>query len=368
MLADLAGRLARTRWPSEPQAPAWRYGTDSNWLAGIIDHWRNGYEWRAWETRLNRFTQYRVPVDGLYLHCLIETGSGPSPTPLVLLNGWPSSVAEFIGVIEPLAHPERFGGDVADAFTVIVPSYPGFGFSDAPAAPMAVRKVADMIRTLVATIIPDQRYYVHGADWGAMIGSWMAYDAPADVRALHLNSATLRQPMSGLTLSINEQAYLDERARKLADEGGYQVIQGTRPQTLAYGLTDSPVGLSAWILEKFKAWVVPGSDAPPPFDPDHLLTNVMIYWLNGINAANWMYCALRDNDAATLPAGRRVEVPTAILFGENDLPPVPPRSWVQRSYNCVEMQAVPGMGHFPWMEPVAATQMEHLRRFFRPYR
>lgn len=337
-------------------------------MAGIVDRWRDGYDWRAWEARLNGFAQYRVPIDGLHLHCLIEPGSGQSPMPLVLLNGWPSSVAEFLDVIEPLAHPERFGGDVADAFTVIVPSYPGFGFSDAPPAPIAVRDVADMVRKLLAKVVSGQPYCLHGADWGAMIGSWIAFDAPADVRALHLNSATLRQPMTGLLTSAAEKMYLDDRARRLAEEGGYQVIQGTRPQTLAYGLTDSPAGLAAWILEKFKAWVAPGANAPLPFNWDHLLTNVMIYWLNGINAANWMYCSLRDEEAVALPPGRRVEVPTAFLLGENDLPPIPPRSWVERSYNCVDMQAVPGMGHFPWMEPVAAMQLEHLRRFFRSFR
>jgi pimeloyl-ACP methyl ester carboxylesterase len=321
-----------------------------------------------WEARLNRFAQYRVPIEGLHLHVIMERGSGSAPRPLVLLNGWPSSIAEFLDVIEPLAHPERFGGDIADAFTVIVPSYPGFGFSDPPSAPISARAVARMVRALVEEIVPEERYFIHGGDWGATIASWIAFDAPDKVIGLHLNSAVLRPPLAGLDLAAEEEVYLEERTRRLMGEGGYQAIQGTKPQTLSYGLTDSPVGMSAWILEKFKGWVVPGTNEEPPFDLDLLLTNVMIYWLNGINAANWMYCDLADGAAVTLPDGGRVGVPTALFLGERDLPPVPPDQWVLRSYDLIERRIMPGMGHFPWMEPVAEAQIEHLRAFFRRYR
>lgn len=368
VIEDLRDRLARTRLPVAPRAPAWRYGTDPAWLGAVLDRWRTGYDWRACEARLNGFANYRVLVDDMELHVIVEPGSGSAPLPLVLLNGWPSSVAEFSHVIAPLAHPERFGGDAEDAFTVIVPSYPGYGFSDPPPAPMSARAVARLLLGLLGEQLGLDRFVVHGGDWGAAIGSWMAFDAPEKVAALHLNSAVLRPPLDGLDLDAEERAYLALQAARRADETGYQAIQGTRPQTLAYGLSDSPAGMAAWILEKFKAWVVPGDETPPPFATDILLDNVMIYWINGIAASTWLYCDLVDGKALALPPGGRVSVPTALFMGDRDLSPPPPLQWVRRSYDLVERVEVPGMGHFPSIEAAADTQVRHLRSFFARFR
>lgn len=368
VLADLQDRLARTRWPIEPEGRPWAYGTSKSYLRDLLVHWSDAYDWRSWESRLNGLAQYRLPVDGHDIHLIVEPGSGPDPIPLLLLNGWPSSFVEFADVIEPLAHPERHGGRAEDGFTIVVPSYPGFGFSSPPVAPVAAREVAGTIRRLMSDILACETYFIHGGDWGAAIGSWMAFDAPDAVRALHLNSAVLSQPPAGLDLDEEERAYLELRSRRLAREGGYQAIQSTKPQTLSYGLTDSPSGLAAWIVEKFQGWVVPGSDEPPPFEMDVLLTNIMIYWLNGINAANWMYCDLAGGHAATLPKGKRVEVPTALFQGGCDLPPQAPDRWVRRSYDLVTRACQPGMGHFPFMEPAANAQVDHLRDFLRHYR
>jgi microsomal epoxide hydrolase len=220
----------------------------------------------------------------------------------------------------------------------------------------------------MAETLGFERYLIHGGDWGATIASWIACDAPEAVMALHLNSAVLRQPLEGLELDEEERVYLDVRAGKLASEGAYQAIQATKPQTLSYGLTDSPAGLAAWIVEKFHGWVVPGSEDPPPFPIDMLLTNIMIYWLNGINAANWMYCALVDGVATTLPNGRRVTVPTALFQGDRDLALPPPEQWILRSYDLVERQMRLGMGHFPSIESAAGVQIAHMREFFGKYR
>jgi microsomal epoxide hydrolase len=369
VLADLRERLARARWPIEAAAPPWRWGTSLAYLQRVVERWRDGYDWRHWERRLNRWPQYRARVGGQRLHFILERGSGPHPLPLVITHGWPGSVVEFLDVIDPLAHPERHGGDVADAFTVIAPSLPGYGFSDAPAAPITPRQVAGLWRELMVDVLGCPRYGAQGGDWGAVVSSWLALDHPAEVAAIHLNMVGLRPWLGEGTppLEVEERQWIARAQEWRARESAYQQIQGTKPQTLAYGLTDSPVGLAGWILEKFQGWTVPGSEEPPPFDVDVLLTNVMLYWLNGINASTWLYCSIIDGTAAALAKGERVEVPTGLLLFPSDLLAAPPDQWVRRAYNVAHRRTAEKGGHFAALER-GAELVADVRAFFRPYR
>ena len=370
VLEDLKARLARTRWPIEAKARPWQYGTDMTWLKSVVAHWHDNYDWRHWEARLNRFPQYKAMVGGRQLHFILERGSGDNPLPLVLTHGWPGSVVEFLEIIEPLAHPERFGGNIADAFTVIVPSLPGYGFSDPPESPITPRDIAGLWRALMVDVLGCDRYVAQGGDWGGTITSWLAFDHPEHLAAIHLNMQGLL-PFRGdgvPPMTEEELAWLKSAQDRSALESAYQQIQGTKPQTLSYGLTDSPAGLAGWILEKFHGWTLPpGSAEPPPFDVDHLLTNVMLYWLNGINASTWLYIALVDNDAFFLKAGQKVNVPTGLFAFPNDLIPPPPESWNRRVYNLTHRSVAASGGHFAAFEN-GPLLVEDMRAFFRNYR
>jgi microsomal epoxide hydrolase len=369
VLADLKQRLATTRWPIAPKSAPWQYGTDLTWLKDVVAHWHDHYDWRRWEAALNRFPNYRATVGGRKLHFMLERGSGPDPLPLILTHGWPGSVVEFLEVIEPLAHPERFGGDSRDAFTVIVPSLPGYGFSDAPEGPITPRDIAALWRTLAIDVLGCERYVAQGGDWGACVTSWLAFDHPERLVAIHLNMQGLL-PFRGdgvPPMTEEELAWLKRAQESSRLESAYQQIQGTKPQTLAYGLTDSPAGLAAWILEKFHGWTIPGEAAPPPFDVDRLLTNVMLYWLNGINASTWLYLALVQGDAFFLKAGETIGVPTGLFLFPNDLIPPPPDSWTRRVYNVQHRRVAESGGHFAAFEN-GALLVEDMRAFFRGYR
>jgi microsomal epoxide hydrolase len=370
VLADLTERLARTRLPNaEPEGGPWRYGTSLAYMRDVIAHWRSRYDWRTWEARINSFTHYKATIGGKRIHFVIEQGSGANPLPLLITHGWPGSFLEFLDIIEKLAHPERFGGDARDAFTVVAPSLPGYGFSDPPDAPIGPRDIAPTWSTLMTEVLGCERYVAQGGDWGAFITSWLALDHPKNLAAIHLNLIGLR-PFLGVgsaPLSEEEKAWLARWRSRRTQITGYQQIQGTKPQTLAYGLTDSPAGLAAWILEKFHGWTIPDQDAPPPFDLDHLLTNVMLYWIGGINATTWIYAAILDGTAAALEAGEYVKVPTGVLLFPNDVVAPPPEQWIRRSYNLVKRDVADRGGHFPAMENGEMLTAD-MRAFFGNYR
>lgn len=364
VLEDLSRRLAATRWPIAPEGSPWAYGTALAWMRDLVDYWRDGFDWRAIEVRLNRFAHYRLPAEGRRIHAVVEPGSGDG-LPLLMLHGWPGSFLEFMQVVEPLARPAGYGGLAQDGITVIAASLPGYAFSDPPAAPIGPREAAATLLTMMRETLGIDRFYVHGGDWGAAVASWMAFDAPDAVSALHLTSAIMqpRVEEGDPPLREEERVFLDSRAGRGPWEAGYQMIQGTKPLTLAYGLTDSPVGLAAWILEKYRGWSpARSSDAPPPMDRDALLTVVMLYWLAGPGPASWMYRFLVDGTAFRLPPGGRIGVPTSLCLFDGDISPVAPLCWQRRSYEVVRRTVFPGGSHFPGLdapEPLLAD----LRRF-----
>jgi microsomal epoxide hydrolase len=360
VLDDLARRLDAVRWPVAPAGGAWTHGTSLGWMRELVGYWRDGYDWRAAEAGLNRFAHYRLPVEGRRIHAIVEEGSGKG-LPLLLLHGWPGSIVEFLDLIEPLAHPERFGGRAEEGVTVIAASPAGYAFSDPPDAPVGPREVAARLRAMMVEALGIPRFAVHGGDWGAAIASWMAFDFPEAVAAIHLTTAIM-QP-DPVDLDEEEQAYLAARRDRGPWESGYQAIQGTKPLTLAYALTDSPVGLAAWILEKYRGWSAARyGDGPPAINRDALLTVVMLYWLAGPGPASWMYRFLVDGSAFRLPTGGRITVPTSLCLFGDDSSPAAPLQWQRRSYEVVRRTRVPHGGHFPGLDGTEAL-LADLRRF-----
>lgn len=368
VIEDLHDRLDRVRWPTEPVAAPWLYGTDLAWMQEVARHWRHEYDWRRWEARLNGFSNFRASIGGRKVHFILEKGSGENPLPLLLTHGWPGSVVEFIDVIDRLAHPQRHGGRIEDAFSVVVPHLPGYGFSEPPAAPITPQDIAGLWHELMTQTLGFPRYVAQGGDWGGIVTAQLALHHPDRLAAIHLNISAL-QPAAdpAQPWTAEERDWMERDATRRVELSGYRFIQGTKPQTLAYGLTDSPIGLAAWILEKFHDWTVRGDPGPPPFDLDHLLTNVMLYWINGINAANWLYVSLIGGTGRSLPPGRRVEVPTGFMLCPNDLGELPPDSWLRRGFNMVHRVDAEKGGHFLALEQDQVF-VDEVRSFFAAYR
>jgi len=367
-LADLRDRLGRARFPDEPPGAGWRFGADLVYVKSLAAYWREHYDWRRWEAELNRFRQFVAPVAGIDLHFIHEEGRGPKPMPLLLSHGWPGSVWEFHKILPLLTDPARFGGDPADAFTVVAPSLPGYGFSFAPGqARLGVSEIADVFASLMRDTLGYSRYGAQGGDWGCFITTVLGHRRPQDVAGIHLNLLPLRRDVARPDQPTDEEKkYLQELGHWLREETGYQSIQGTKPQTLAYGLTDSPVGLAAWIVEKFRSWSDCDGEVERRFSKDELLTNITIYWLTGaIGSSFWPYYA-RLHDGWPLPDGARIEVPTGYAAFPKEIVR-PPRAWAEKVFNIRRWTVMPAGGHFAAMEEPAALAGE-IRAFFRPLR
>src|SRR5712692_8719410 len=252
-IADLKERLARTRFPDEPPLEPWSTGTSLSYLKDLIPYWQKSFDWRAQEARINRFRQFTVPIRGIELHFIHEQGRAANPMPLLLSHGWPGSIVEFLDLI-PL---------LTEHFTIVAPSLPGYTLSFKPGQPrFGVEEIADCFAELM-TRLGYERFAVQGGDWGAFIGSRLAAVYPTRVIGLHLNLLAVRRDPKIPAASPEEAEYLRHLAYWLKEETGYQAIQGTKPQTLAYALADSPAGLAAWIAEKFHGWSGSGPDGPP---------------------------------------------------------------------------------------------------------
>ncbi len=335
----------------------------------MVARWRNGYDWRAAERRLNAFPQFISRIGDYHIHYLHVKGVGPNPRPLMLIHGWPGSFVEFDRVIGPLADPAAHRGDAADAFDVVVPSIPGYGWSSPPAEPITTREVAPIFDRLMRDVLGYGTYFVQGGDWGSLVASWLGVDFPQHASAIHINIIGLR-PFVGpgsAPPDPREQQWLDAARERLRLETGYQAIQGTKPQTLAFGLNDSPAGLAAWIIEKFHGWSESPGDVPP-FTLDQLITNVMIYWVTqSIASSTWLYTAARLKGGMALGKDERVTSPTGFLASPYDLFPPPPDEWVKRGYNLVHRTDNAAGGHFAAYER-GDDLVADVRRFFRSFR
>jgi pimeloyl-ACP methyl ester carboxylesterase len=370
VLTDLHERLDRVRWADQIPGSTWEYGTDSTYLRDLVTYWRHGYDWRAQEARINELDHFTVPLAGIDVHFVHAPGVGPDPMPLLLCHGWPGSFWEFHRILPLLTDPGRHGGDPADAFTVVAPSLPGYGFSFRPGQRrFDIGAIAEVLGDLMTEVLGYDSYAAQGGDWGGGIVSRLGADRPKSLVGIHLNLLFARP---GVTVDPSGEPDAEERAALeavdhwLKEETGYGWIQGTRPQTLAYALTDSPVGLAAWIVEKFRAWSDCGGDVESRFSRDVLLTNIMLYWVTGaIGSSFWPYYAVRHG-SPVLARGQRVGVPTGYAaFPKEIVRPI--RRWAEQVYDIRRWTEMPSGGHFAALEEPEALA-EDVRAFFRDLR
>ena len=369
-LTDLRDRLARTRWPDEIEGSGWGYGFPLAYLKELVDYWRNKYDWRKQERSLNAFPQFKATVDGLGIHFIHVKGKGPKPAPLLLLHGWPGAFYEFHKVVGPLADPAAYGGDAKDAFDVVVASLPGYGFSDHPKAPgFNNKRIGDLLHKLMTESLGYKRFALQGGDWGAITGARMAYDYPEAFIGLHLNLVPSSQHTGAPAPppTPEEQRYLDESAKWRDEESGYAQIQRTKPQTLSYGLNDSPAGLCAWFVEKYRTLSDCGGDIERVYTKDELLTTAMIYWVSqSISSSTRLYYEVKHHPAFLEP-GRRIDVPSAFAIYPGEISR-PPRSWAERFFGGIHRWTVmPRGGHFPALE-APQLYVEDVRAAFRSLR
>lgn len=370
VLDDLRDRLSRTRWPDEIEGAGAAYGLPLAALRDLTDYWRERFDWRERERALNAFAHRLIPLAGGRVHLVHERGKGTRPLPLLLTHGWPGTFAEFVKVIPLLTDPVRWGGDPDDAFDVIVPSIPGYGFSDRPNAPgMSSRRVAGMWADLMSAL-GYERYGAHGGDWGAAITTWLAVDHPSPLTGIHLNyiPGSYRPHLGpgARETSAAERQFLEGRDRWLEDDGAYGHVQGTRPQTLAYALNDSPAGLAAWILEKLQEWSDCGGDALRRFSRDEILTHVTIYWATGTIGSSMRLYLESKRTPLHFRDGDRIAVPAGVARFAKEAP-MPPREWVERVYDVRRWTEFPRGGHFAAMEEPELLAAD-IREFFRPLR
>jgi len=369
-ITDLRDRLARTRFPDQaPGDDPWAYGTEVAYLRRLVEHWRTGFDWRAQEARLNAFPQYKVALHDIDVHYLHVPGKGPNPCPLLLLHGWPGSVYEFLELIPRLTDPVRFGGDAADAFTVVAPSLPGYGLSFRPGQKrFGIEEIADCVADLMTGTLGYSRFAAQGGDWGGITASRMGFAHAEKLLGIHLNLLAVRRDTNMLANpTAEERIYLGELAHWLKEETGYQWIQGTRPQTLSFGLTDSPAGLAAWIIEKFRAWSDCDGDVESVFSKDDLLANISLYWFTGAIGSSFFPYYFRMHRPWPIPEGSTVGVPTGYAAFPREILR-PPRSLAAQTYTDIRRWTVMQRGgHFAAMEQPEALANE-IRAFFRPLR
>jgi len=368
-IADLRERLGRTRFPDQAPGEPWAYGTNVEYLRGLVEYWRTTFDWRAQEARLNAFPQFKAPLHDIDVHFLHVPGKGPNPCPLLLMHGWPGSVFEFLDLIPRLTDPARFGGDPADAFTVVAPSLPGYGLSFRPGQKrFGIEEIADCLADLMTETLGYRRFAAQGGDWGGITASRMGYAHADKLIGIHVNLLAVRREPGMLTdPTPEERKYLDELAHWLREETGYQWIQGTRPQTLSFGLTDSPAGLAAWIIEKFRAWSDCGGNVESAFTRDQLLANICLYWFTGAIGSSFFPYYFRMHRPWPIPDGGTIAVPTGYAEFPHEILRAP-RSLAARTYTDVRRWTVMQRGgHFAAMEQPEALATE-MQAFFRPLR
>ncbi|MFD9960140.1 epoxide hydrolase family protein [Amycolatopsis sp. NPDC058986] len=367
VLEDLRARLRATRWPDAPEDAGWSLGTDLGYLRELVAYWADEFDWQAQEAALARFPHFRVPLGGLGVHFVHVRAVAPAGPvlPLVLSHGWPDSFWRYTKVIPLLTDPGAHGGDPADAFDVVVPDIPGYGYSERPAVPLDSIAVAGLWAELM-DVLGYPRFGAAGGDIGSHVSRYLALDHADRVVAVHRTDAGL-PVFTGdpAELTPEERAWFEEVAGWGAVEGAYAAMHRTKPQTAAFGLADSPAGLAAWIVEKLRSWSDCDGDVERRFTKDEILTNVTLYWLTEtIGSSMRMYRA----NAAIPPAQltRRVEVPSGFSIFRGDLVR-PPRAWLERTANVVRATEPTRGGHFAAFEE-PELYAEELREFFRPYR
>jgi pimeloyl-ACP methyl ester carboxylesterase len=354
-LDDLYRRIAAASWPRDFGNGDWQYGSNLSFLKLLAEHWLSRFDWRGVERQLNTLPQFKAEVDGLSIHFIHVRSGDARAAPLILTHGWPGSFAEMVKVAPLLSHPSHHESSHVP-FDLVIPSLPGFGFSAAPDQPGTnTRAIASLWHKLMQGLGYD-KYFAQGGDIGAGVSTWLARLFPDAVLGIHLNFIPgSYQPYIGegaAPLSAEENRWLAARAKWIEEEGAYAHLQGTKPQTLTYGLMDSPVALAAWMVEKFRAWSDCGGDVLECFTLDELLTNICIYWFSRNVGATLRIYKENRGSPLTFSAGERLTVPMSFAAFPKEICP-PPRQWVERAYLVAGWTEMPRGGHFAALEEPA---------------
>jgi pimeloyl-ACP methyl ester carboxylesterase len=374
VLSDLQQRLAKTRWSYQIEGSRWSAGTDVDYLKQLVDYWQHSYDWRKHEQALNQFAHFKTDVDKVGIHFIHERGKGPRPFPLILTHGYPDSFYRFAKIIPMLTDPMSFGGRAEDAFDVVVPDLPGYGFSDKPTEHGTIFRIHDLWARLMTDELGYAQFGAHGGDWGSTVTEQLARSHPESVLAIHLTDVPFghifKKPDD---LSSAEKAFFEHNDKWLPKEGAYASIQSSKPQSLAHGLNDSPAGLAAWLVEKYRAWSDCGGEVESRFTKDELLTHIMIYWATETIGTSFLpYYDYANAGALTwIQEGVKnwigsSKVPAAFALFPRDISQ-PPREWAQRFFNVQRWTEMPRGGHFAAMEEPELLA-EDIRAWFRLFR
>lgn len=366
VLTDLQERLARTRWPEDNLSEGWDYGANLAYMKEVVEYWRTAFDWRVQERELNKYPQFVSTVDGVdfhYYHVRGKGAPGVQPFPLLLVHGWPGSVFEFHHLIGPLTDPTAHGGDAADAFDVVVPALPGYGWSGKPKERgWGPSRTAAAFNKLMTEELGYQRYGTQGGDWGGIITANMAANFSQHIAGAHLNFVIAIPPSNP---GEADKPYLEERQRFQAEETAYSQLHGTKPMSLAIAQSDSPAGIAAWIIEKFRTWSDCDGDIESVYSKDQLLTNIMFYWAtNSSDSASRMYYESRRDQGAF--GWSRIEVPVGVASFPKEIYR-PPRSWCEPRMNITRWTEFDRGGHFAAMERPEELVAD-MRAFFRTVR
>ncbi len=375
VLKDLQQRLGNTRWTTQIPGTGWEAGTDVDYLKQLVEYWQQGFDWRRQESALNQFEHFKTQVDDCGIHFIHERGKGPAPFPLILTHGYPDSFYRFVKLIPMLTDPLSFGGRAEDAFDVVVPDLPGYGFSDKPAKHGSIFHVNNLWARLMTDKLGYPKFGAHGGDWGSTVTEQLARSHPGSVVAIHLTDVPFghllqKRPEDA---SPAEKKFFEHNEKWLPKEGAYATIQSSQPQSLAHGLTDSPAGLAGWIVEKFRAWSDCDGNVESRFTKDELLTQIVIYWAtNSIGTSFLPYYDFANAGALQwIQEGLKnwigsSRVPAAFALFPKDISQ-PPREWAQRFFNVQRWTEMPRGGHFAAMEEPAKLA-EDIRAWFRQFR
>ena len=351
IIQNIDSKVKNYSWHEMPDDGGWDYGTNLDYMKEFSKYWLENYNWRETEKKINRFKNFKCNIDNIDIHFIHEKGSGKNPRPLLLSHGWPGSIVEFLHIIEKLAHPEKFGGNEEDAFDVIVPSLPGFGFSSRPARPIGPRKMSSIFNKLMTDKLGYKKYIAQGGDFGGTICTWLAYDFPKNLLGIHINILITRHPDGPQTSEEKEWQERFRRDQRIED--GYRTQQATKPQTLSYAMMDSPVGVAAWIIEKMRGWSdLKNGNIESVYSKEILLSNIMIYLVTkSFNTASWIYYGRREEGGRSLPKEHLpLKVPTAIAVFPKEYLEWAPRSYVERIYNVKRWTKMSKGGHFAALE------------------
>ena len=355
-------------WNSISNLEGWEHGTNKTYLKELCDYWINEFDWQKHEVELNKFQNFVSNVDGIDIHFIKEKGTSPNSKPLLLMHGWPGSVIEFLHIINKLAHPEKFGGNEKDSFDVIIPSLPGFGFSGKPNKPIGPRKMAKILNKLMIENLDYKEYMAQGGDWGATIANWIGYDHSNFCKAIHINCLTMRHPNG--PQSDEEKNWQTKFDKDQIMQDGYRTQQATKPQSLSYGMMDSPVGIAAWIIEKMYSWSdLKDNKLESVYSKDTLLANIMVYILTKtFDSASWIYFGRREEGGRFFPKDfKKIEIPTGAAIFPAEMSEWPPKSYVERIFNLKQWTEMPAGGHFAALEKPDLL-VNDIRKFSRSLR